>query len=209
MTDDQLRRLIAENIAYYRKQNGDTQAELAEKLSYSDKSVSKWERGDGTPDIFILSKIASLYNISVQDLLRQKKVAKAQARRLLITLLSVGVVWLVAAVLFCAAAISHVLEDKAWLLFLYSIPISGIVCEVFSALWWNRLMQGVSCTMIIWGIGVSLVLSLPVDSAFWLFLVCGVLEVMLILFLLLKVEAWIRDRKTRRDAEKTKPAPKD
>lgn len=52
-SDEKLRQLIAENIAYYRKLNGDTQAGLAEKLSYSDKSVSKWERGDGTPDIFI------------------------------------------------------------------------------------------------------------------------------------------------------------
>lgn len=75
-SDEKLRQLIAENIAYYRKLNGDTQAGLAEKLSYSDKSVSKWERGDGTPDIFILSHIASLYGITVQDLLREKKVAK-------------------------------------------------------------------------------------------------------------------------------------
>lgn len=44
-SDEKLRQLIAENIAYYRKLNGDTQAGLAEKLSYSDKSVSKWERG--------------------------------------------------------------------------------------------------------------------------------------------------------------------
>ena len=39
-SDEKLRQLIAENIAYYRKLNGDTQAGLAEKLSYSDKSVS-------------------------------------------------------------------------------------------------------------------------------------------------------------------------
>ena len=65
-SEEQLRMQIAENIAYYRKQNGDTQAELAEKLNYSDKSVSKWERGDGTPDIYILAKIAALYKITVQ-----------------------------------------------------------------------------------------------------------------------------------------------
>lgn len=99
-SDEKLRQLIAENIAYYRKLNGDTQAGLAEKLSYSDKSVSKWERGDGTPDIFILSHIASLYGITVQDLLREKKVAKTRTRHLLISLLSVGLVWLVMTVLF-------------------------------------------------------------------------------------------------------------
>ena len=68
-SEELLQQRIAENIAYYRKQNGDTQADLAEKLNYSDKSVSKWERAEGTPDIFILSKIADLYHITVQDLL--------------------------------------------------------------------------------------------------------------------------------------------
>ena len=118
-SDEKLRQLIAENIAYYRKLNGDTQAGLAEKLSYSDKSVSKWERGDGTPDIFILSHIASLYGIAVQDLLREKKVAKTRTRHLLISLLSVGLVWLVMTVLFCGARIFSICDRYAWLLFIY------------------------------------------------------------------------------------------
>lgn len=109
-SDEKLRQLIAENIAYYRKLNGDTQAGLAEKLSYSDKSVSKWERGDSTPDIFILSHIASLYGITVQDLLREKKVAKTRTRHLLISLLSVGLVWLVMTVLFCGAQIFSICD---------------------------------------------------------------------------------------------------
>ena len=138
-SDEKLRQLIAENIAYYRKLNGDTQAGLAEKLSYSDKSVSKWERGDGTPDIFILSHIASLYGITVQDLLREKKVAKTRTRHLLISLLSVGLVWLVMTVLFCGAQIFSICDRYAWLLFIYGIPISGIVAQVFCALWSNQL----------------------------------------------------------------------
>ena len=85
-----LRHQIAENIAYYRRQNGDTQAELAKKLNYSDKSVSKWERAEGTPDVFILWRIAQLYNITVQDLLGEKKVPQTGGKRILILLLSVG-----------------------------------------------------------------------------------------------------------------------
>lgn len=45
--DEKLRQLIAENIAYYRKQNGDTQAGLAEKLSYSDKVRLQMGAGRG------------------------------------------------------------------------------------------------------------------------------------------------------------------
>ena len=45
--------LLAKNLAYYRKASGLTQLELAEKFNYSDKSVSKWERGEGFPDVFV------------------------------------------------------------------------------------------------------------------------------------------------------------
>lgn len=187
-SEDALRQLIAENIAYYRRQNGDTQADLAEKLNYSDKSVSKWERGDGTPDIFILSKIADLYGISVQDLLRTKKVPRSRTRHVLINLLAIGLVWLTMTVLFCAAKIFGVLPDWAWLLFIYAIPISGIVWEVFSVMWWNLLLQAISGSLIIWGVGLSLVLSIRQDSFFLLLVICGVLQVLLILFFLLKYQ---------------------
>lgn len=186
MNDEELQHLIAENIAYYRKQNGDTQVELAEKLNYSDKSVSKWERGDGTPDIFILSKIAGLYDITVQDLLREKKVPKTRSRHILIHLMSVGLVWLVMTVLFCISQIFDILPEWSWLVYIYGLPITGIVSVVFSAMWWNSLMQGLSSSLILWGIGLSLVLSIRFHSVTLLLIVCAVLQVLVILFFLMK-----------------------
>ena len=54
MEDEQVKARIGANIAYYRKQAGLTQVGLAEKLNYSDKAVSKWERGDSIPDVLTL-----------------------------------------------------------------------------------------------------------------------------------------------------------
>ena len=53
-----LTRRIAANLVYYRKLHNMTQAELA-SVRYSDKSISKWERGVGVPDIFVLSLLRS------------------------------------------------------------------------------------------------------------------------------------------------------
>lgn len=184
--DELLRMQIAENIAYYRRQHGDTQAMLAQKLNYSDKSVSKWERGDGTPDIFILYKIANLYDITVQDLLCEKKAPKARMRRILITLLSVGLAWLVATVLFCAAKILRVFPEHAWLLFLYALPVNGIICEVYCVKWWGDLAQLLAASLILWGSGICLVLSLQIESIVLLFIICAVVQVLLSLFFLLK-----------------------
>ena len=61
-------KLIAKNLTYYRKAAGWTQAELAEKINYSDKSVSKWESGNGVPDVYTLLQLAELYGVTLNDL---------------------------------------------------------------------------------------------------------------------------------------------
>ena len=91
---------IAKNLMHYRKAAGFTQAELAEKINYSDKSVSKWESGNGVPDIYTLMQLAELYGITVDTLIGKgvPVAVKKPTKRLhlLIMLLSSGIVWLVA-----------------------------------------------------------------------------------------------------------------
>lgn len=55
-------------IKKLREKNGMTQAELAEKLSVSDKTVSKWETEKGHPDISLLEPIAKVFGISITEL---------------------------------------------------------------------------------------------------------------------------------------------
>ena len=64
---DELKKIIAKNLVAYRKQAHFTQAELAEKLGYSDKNVSKWERAEGVPDVLVLHQLAEMYNVTVND----------------------------------------------------------------------------------------------------------------------------------------------
>ena len=61
--------IISKNIIKYRKKMGLTQLELAEKLNYSDKTLSKWERGESMPDIVTLKQLADIFMISVDVLI--------------------------------------------------------------------------------------------------------------------------------------------
>ncbi|MEG2453873.1 MAG: helix-turn-helix transcriptional regulator, partial [Clostridia bacterium] len=70
----ELRQIIASNLIRLRKVSGLTQAELAQKINYTDKSVSKWERGEGAPDIFVLNQLAEIYKVTVNDIIGVKKV---------------------------------------------------------------------------------------------------------------------------------------
>ena len=69
MNDEKLKVQIGANIALYRKRAGLTQAGLAAKLNYSDKAISKWERGESIPDVITLLTLAEQFEISVNDLL--------------------------------------------------------------------------------------------------------------------------------------------
>ena len=66
---ENLKETIASNIVRYRNSAGLTQIELADKLNYSDKSISKWERAQGLPDIGVLKEMADLFGIKVDDFL--------------------------------------------------------------------------------------------------------------------------------------------
>ena len=70
MNDEKLKNQLGANIVTYRKRSGLTQAKLAEQLNYSDKAVSKWERGESMPDVLTLMQLAELFHITVDDLLR-------------------------------------------------------------------------------------------------------------------------------------------
>ena len=63
---------ISERIAYYRKLNSMTQAELASKLNISTQAVSKWEQKISSPDITLLPELAEIFNISIDELFGMK-----------------------------------------------------------------------------------------------------------------------------------------
>lgn len=76
MTTEELQAKIADNIVKYRELTGISQMELAEMLDYSNKSVSKWERNLGTPDILVLYKLSVIFGISVSELIGQTDMSK-------------------------------------------------------------------------------------------------------------------------------------
>ena len=144
---NEINRRIANNLSCYRKAAGLTQAELAAKINYSDKSVSKWEQGNGMPDIYILMQLADLYGVTLNDLVgadgeqvakRAKK--KTRALHIFIMLLSSGIVWLVATCTFVLLGL-FAPQLPAWLAFLYALPINAILLVVYASIWKYRALN--------------------------------------------------------------------
>ena len=72
--------LLNEKLKMLRKEKNLTQEGLAEKLNVSRQAVTKWERGDGTPDIENLKQISLLFNITIDELVKEEKEFKFETR---------------------------------------------------------------------------------------------------------------------------------
>ena len=194
MDGEKLKNQIGTNIALYRKRAGLTQAGLAEKLNYSDKAVSKWERGESIPDVLILMQLAEQFEIGVSDLLEDpnalpeettrfqhameqvsEKALKRKANKNIILGLSSILVWFVA--LFVYVIVSSFDIPYSWLAFFYAVPANCIVLLSLRSAWhdfrWNRgLISG-----IMWGALTSIHMTLLTLLSFnmWKIYLLGIL----------------------------------
>lgn len=194
---ENLKKTIKNNLVKYRKAAGLTQAQLADKLGYSDKSVSKWEREEGVPDIYILKEIADLYNITVNDLITDKsndikkeknifpKISKRN--KLIIALLSAGLVWAIATTLYVILDLTiPSIESFLSNIYIYAIPLSCIVLIVFNSLWGKKIFNLFLISSLIWTFTLSLFVSLPITNVAKLFIIPIPLQILTILWFLME-----------------------
>ena len=139
---DERKATIASNLIRLRLAAGMTQAELGEKLNYSDKSISKWERGDVTTDVFVLMQIAEIFGVDVDYLLKphneiepaiyNKPANEATYTTNMITLVTILGIWTVALFVF---VILWICGMVVWLVFVYAVPVSLITFLVLNSVW--------------------------------------------------------------------------
>ena len=164
-----LKDVIAANIVLLRRDANMTQLELAEKLNYSDKAVSKWERGESIPDITVLKQIADLFQVSLDFLVQEEHPVKHEGKQTLrqrirnhgfITGICVLLVWLIATLVFVILDISMRNPTRHWLSFIYAVPVSMIVWLVFNTLWFNRRRNFLIISLLVWTVLACIHLTL-------------------------------------------------
>ena len=196
MTDEKLKRQLGANIAAYRKRAGLTQLGLAEKLNYSDKAVSKWERGESMPDVLTLTQLAELFDITVNDLLIDpdalpeqtgpvervvgkavEKTLKRKADKKIILLLCSVLVWFVALLAFVVAFSLNVPNKwQSFMAFVYAVPVNSIVAVSLNSAWRDFRKNKLFVSGIVWGSLLSIYLSLLIflHVNIWMLFLLGI-----------------------------------
>lgn len=170
---EEIRFIIGRNITKLRNEKGITQAELAEALNYSDKAVSKWERGESMPGIATLSAIASYFDVPMDFFTHEEHEAPSEkakpsfldrhqlfTNQKLITGISITGIWVIAVFIFIILNSMEKSGLLKLLIFAYAVPISFIVWLVFNTIWFRKELNAVIISLLMWSILACIYLTL-------------------------------------------------
>jgi len=173
---------VAKNIAALRQTHGMTQLDLAERLNYSDKAVSKWERAESMPDITVLVEIADLFEVTLDQLVRNEAPTPESARpvyrydRAMITGVSLLLVWFLALLAFVLLTVLVPSARMAWLTFVWAVPATMILWLVLNSIWFRRRRNYLIISLLMWSVLAAIHLTLLpyLGIRLWLIYLLGI-----------------------------------
>lgn len=174
----ELKLVSASNIIRLRTEAHLTQAELGAKLNYSDKTISKWERGEAIPDAYVLTQIAALFDVSVDYLLsshdkweappeEDEQMKKPRYSEWKIILLAVISVWTGFLTAFVALWIFGIIW---WKIFLVALPASIVVLTVLLSVFRRRRYLSWCISALVFSI-LFLIFAVIPDMRWWQLLI--------------------------------------
>ena len=191
---ENIKEIVKDNLIKLRKENKLTQLELAQKIGYSDKAISRWETGETTPDVETLNSLASLYNVPIsfffekyseeKQNLQKKKEEKQKVNKIAISLLCIVSVWFVAIILF--DVLSKIVGVRSWMAFIWAIPASFLLAIIFNAIWGQRTWTYIFASAFSWTMILALHLQFIDFSSFMIFIAGIPIQVVIILTACLK-----------------------
>lgn len=189
---EELRKIIGENLSELRKERKLTQIELAEHFNYSDKTISKWEKGDILPDIETLYKLCEFYGVTLDYLTHEgnkeeknefvKEDNKRREKNSIIsTAMMVTVVWMLFTIVYVFVLLRS--QISIWTLFVWAVPTTALVLTICNKLYFHkRLLYFICYSIFSWSLITAFYLQFLYVNAWPLFLVGIPVEVILILW---------------------------
>lgn len=180
---------VSVNLITLRKNAKLTQLEFAEKINYSDKAISKWEKGESLPSVEVLEKICDFFNITLNDITNEDLVLKQSfplkrnkltTSKFIITLLCISSVWLMATIAFTYSQL--LFQKTSWIVFVWAVPISCIVGLIFNYLWGRKRNVFVLASLLVWTLLASIYLNFLSYNPWAIFLLGVPLQISILLW---------------------------
>ena len=196
-----IKSIIAKNLTDLRKLHGLTQAQLAEQINYSDKAVSKWERGEASMDIETLFRLAELFHVEIDYFFEENAGENVEhySNKRLFVVRRIGILILaLMAILFVAIAMyittfwqNWPFKEKSWIIFVWGSAVCCCVSWLFCKAHKYKVASLVLVSCFVWATLASIYLTALVNGVnFWMIFLAGIpIQAALLVYKLLKVRA--------------------
>lgn len=185
----ELKLISASNIIKLRTGAGLTQAELGEKLNYSDKTISKWERGEAIPDAYVLTQMAEIFGVTVDYLLSSHDAWESPEQQEsrqeetgysvnMIIAISVLGVWTMALTIFVLLWLFDII---LWETFVVALPVSILTYMVLICVFRRRRHLQFVIAAFVLSLFILLYFTLPMQKPWQLFLIAIPAEIIVFL----------------------------
>ena len=190
---------IANNIISLRKSKNWTQAELAETLNYSDKTISKWERCESTPDVEIIYQMSELFDVPIDYFFKDpnenepiltKKTKDYIFTRILQFSLLIIAAYFVGLCVYIYSQIGNINFNGAWISFIWPLPAIGILAILYIKIFKIYFLLPYALSFSLWTLLLSIFLqTLIAGKNIWLIFLVGIpLQLAIIISYWLKKE---------------------
>lgn len=179
---ENIKEIIAKNLVELRKSKKLTQQQLAEKLNYSDKAISRWEHAESLPDIETLCRVCEIYGVRFEYLLQQEQPAKSKnpyvvqnnsINKIAIALIAASFVWIAAVLVYFYANLIY--KVNLWTTFTWAVPLTGFVIQFCNRLWGKRIFRFIIASFNSWTLILAIYLQmLSFNHNAWMLFILGV-----------------------------------
>ena len=211
---EDLKLIFARNLVALRRKEKLTQAEFAEKINYSDKAVSKWERAESVPDVTVLVSIARFFGVTLDFLVTEHEntaVAaeelqprKRETRNRLLTyaIVMFGILLVEMIVFFAIGASVPSIGERILYCLVFPLPLAAVVSVVLCSVWEKKFLMFLSVFALVWAIiaDAFLIIRIVFAPFPWIFLIGFPAE-----FIVAFSFGFIRRPKKKSDPSEEKP----
>ena len=197
---ENLREIIATNIINLRKAKNWTQVKLARRINFSDKAVSRWEKGEVMPDIETIQRLSEVFDVPMTAIIEKQKKQQQETKtkptkqEVLSQIFLVCEIWTILSVAYAYLNISSGLN--VWKIFLWGVPATVLLLYIVNLRHKHNVSSFVYGTIFIWTFTACLFIQM-IHLHAWFFFILGIpIQGMLVVRYLVKHE-----QRKRKDEE--------
>ena len=173
---ENVKAIVSHNLLRLRKENNLTQAELAKKISYSDKAISRWESGEVVPDLETIYALSEVFNVPVSQITEthteereEENLKSGIGQKVLSQIFLCCEIWFILTALYVYLKLSY--QTNVWQLFVWSVPACMMVLWLFNRKENLNILLFIYSSIFVWSFITCVYLHLAESNPWYIYFI--------------------------------------